>query len=197
MAYEAAFRKRVIEYKDTGHTFKEAYEIFGVDSKRYYSWKKQLGRTGSLECQAPKERSGKTDRKELMRPLDEYPDRYLREFAEQFNVWPRAIHKMLKRLGVAYKKTFAHSKKSEEEREAFLERIAGIPKKSAYTPECGMHGYPQREYGRALRGVKAEDTKRGNSFHRINAVAAVTHGRDGTKKLAPECYNGSMAGGRL
>jgi hypothetical protein len=60
-----------------------------------------------------------------------------------------------------------------------------------------MHGYPQRERGRALRGVKAEDTKRGNSFHRINAVAAVTHGRDGTKKLAPERYNGSMAGGRF
>jgi transposase len=88
MAYEAAFRKRVIEYKDTGHTFKEVYEIFGVDSKRYYSWKKQLEQTGSLKYQAPKERSRKIDRKELIRLLEEHPDWYLREFSERFNVWP-------------------------------------------------------------------------------------------------------------
>jgi transposase len=49
MAYDAVFRKRVIEYKNAEHTFKEANEAFGVDSKRYYSWKKQLEETGSLE----------------------------------------------------------------------------------------------------------------------------------------------------
>jgi hypothetical protein len=42
MAYDKIFRKRVIEYKDAGHTFKEVTGAFGVDSKRYYSWKKQL-----------------------------------------------------------------------------------------------------------------------------------------------------------
>jgi hypothetical protein len=40
MAYDVVFRKRVIGYKDAGHTFKEAEEAFRVDSKRYYSWKK-------------------------------------------------------------------------------------------------------------------------------------------------------------
>jgi hypothetical protein len=42
MAYDKIFRKRVIEYKDAGHTFKEVNGAFGVDSKRHYSWKKQL-----------------------------------------------------------------------------------------------------------------------------------------------------------
>ncbi|MDR2447201.1 MAG: helix-turn-helix domain containing protein, partial [Treponema sp.] len=46
MAYETTFRKRAMEYKETGHTFKEMYEAFGVDSKRYYSWRKQLEETG-------------------------------------------------------------------------------------------------------------------------------------------------------
>jgi hypothetical protein len=32
MAYDAVFRKRVIEYKDAGHTFKDVQEAFGVDS---------------------------------------------------------------------------------------------------------------------------------------------------------------------
>jgi transposase len=183
MAYEAAFRKRVIEYKDTGHTFKEVYEIFGVDSKRYYSWKKQLEQTGSLKYQAPKERNRKIDRKELMRLLEEHPDWYLREFVEQFNVWPQAIHKMFKRLGVTYKKTFTYSEKSEEEREAFFtSNCRDTGKKRVYVDDCGIHEYLQREYGRAPRGVKIEDAKRGTNFHRINVVAAVIHGRDGTKK---------------
>jgi hypothetical protein len=42
MAYDEVFRKRVIEYKNVGHTFKEVNEAFGVDSKRYYSLKKPV-----------------------------------------------------------------------------------------------------------------------------------------------------------
>ncbi|MDR0684015.1 MAG: IS630 transposase-related protein, partial [Spirochaetaceae bacterium] len=30
MAYDTKFRKRVIEYKDSGHTFKEVYEAFRI-----------------------------------------------------------------------------------------------------------------------------------------------------------------------
>jgi ribosomal protein S27AE len=45
-----------------------------------------------------------------------------------------------------------------------------------------------------LRGVKVEDTKRGHKFHRVNVVAAVIHNGRRTKKLAPECYHGSMTG---
>jgi hypothetical protein len=58
MAYDAVFRKRLIEYKNAGHTFKDEQEAFSVDSKRYYSWKKQLEQTGSLEYKSPKERRG-------------------------------------------------------------------------------------------------------------------------------------------
>jgi hypothetical protein len=43
------FRKRVIEYKDAGHTFKDVQEAFGVDSKQCYSREKQLEQTGSLK----------------------------------------------------------------------------------------------------------------------------------------------------
>jgi transposase len=104
MAYDVVFRKRVIEYKDAGHTFKDVNEAFGVDSKRYYSWKKQLEQTGSLESKSPKERNGKINKSELVRLLEEHPDWYLREFAEKFNVCPQAIHKMFEKLGVTRKK---------------------------------------------------------------------------------------------
>jgi transposase len=104
MAYDKIFRKRVIEYKDAGHTFKEVNEAFGVDSKRYYSWKKQLEETDSLEYRPPKERRGKINKSELLLMLEEHPDWYLREFAEQFNVCLQAVDNMFKKLGVTRKK---------------------------------------------------------------------------------------------
>ncbi|MDR0409418.1 MAG: transposase [Spirochaetaceae bacterium] len=74
-----------IEYKDAGHTFKEVYEAFGVDSKRYYS------------------------KNELLHLLEEHPDWYLRKFAEKFNVCMQSVHKMFRKLGVTRKKTFTYS----------------------------------------------------------------------------------------
>jgi transposase len=106
MAYDVIFRKRVIEYKNAGHTFKEVDEAFGVDSKRDYSWKKQLEETGSLEYRPPQERNGKINKNELVRLLEEHPDWYLREFAEKCNVCPQTIDKMFKKLGVTRKKNF-------------------------------------------------------------------------------------------
>ena len=112
MAYDEVFKRRVIEYKDTGHTFKDVDEAFGVDSKRYYSWKKQLEQTGSLENKLPKERCGKINKSELIRSLEEHPDWYLREFAEKFDVCPQAIHKMFKKLGITRKKKHLPIRKS-------------------------------------------------------------------------------------
>ena len=104
MAYDEKFRRRVIEYKEGGHTFKEMNGAFGVDSGRYYCWKKQLAETGSLKYRPPKNRERKINKEELLRMAAKHPDWYLREFAEAFNVCHQAIQQMFKKLGVARKK---------------------------------------------------------------------------------------------
>jgi len=48
-----------------------------------------------------------------------------------------------------------------------------------------MKFYFQREFGRALRGIKVEDTKRGRRFHSSNVIGAVCN----KKYLAIKCYN--------
>lgn len=53
-----------------------------------------------------------------------------------------------------------------------------------------MDKYFVREYGRAPRGEKVEDTKRGKKFQRTNVVAA----RFGDKLIAPLCYTESTTG---
>jgi hypothetical protein len=104
----------------------------------------------------------------------------------------------LKNWALPVKKTFTYSEKSEKEREAFLKEIAKIPdEKRVYVDDCGINERLQREYGRALRGVKVEDTKRGHKFHRVNVAAAVIHGKKETRKTAPECYKGSVTGVRF
>jgi hypothetical protein len=44
--------------------------------------------------------------------------------------------------------------------------------KRVYVDERGIKEHLVREHGRALRGVKVEDSKRGRKFHRVNVVAA-------------------------
>jgi hypothetical protein len=46
-----------------------------------------------------------------------------------------------------------------------------------------------REHGRAVRGVKVEDTKRGRKYQRTNVIAARIKNENGeVKHVAPLCY---------
>jgi transposase len=63
--------------------------------------------------------------------------------------------------------------------------------------ECGIKEHLKREYGRAFRGVKVEDTKRGRKLHRVNIVAAESCNKNKVKRFAPMCYHGSMNGERF
>ena len=54
-----------------------------------------------------------------------------------------------------------------------------------YVDETGVDKYLQCEHGRAKRGVKVEDTKRGRRFQRTNVVGGLCNG----KYLDVECYN--------
>ena len=89
------------------------------------------------------------------------------------------------------KKTFTYAEKSEEKREKYLKDLAKIPEeKRVYVDESGVNQCFVREFGRAFRGEKVEDVKRGRHFQRTNVVA----GRLGTRIVAPFCYVENMTG---
>jgi transposase len=104
MAYDEKFRRRVIHYKDSGHTFTEVYEAFGVSPRSYYDWKGELEEKGKFENHYPKVREGKIDPQRLKELAEKHTDWYLREYAEVFGVCLQAIHKMFKKLGITRKK---------------------------------------------------------------------------------------------
>ena len=104
MTYDKKFRKQAIAYKDSGHTFKELNEAFGIDSGRYYRWKKLLEKTGSLEDKKVCERKRKIDKDELKKALEEKPDMYLYELAKLFDCTAQAIFCALRKMKITYKK---------------------------------------------------------------------------------------------
>jgi transposase len=104
MAYDEKFRRRVIQYKDTGHTFAQTQEAFGVRPGSYYAWKAELEETGKFENHYPENRKGKIDSEKLKEMAEKHPDWYLREFAAEFGVCLQAIDKRLKAPGITRKK---------------------------------------------------------------------------------------------
>ena len=49
MGYSIDFRKKVLEFLDRGHSFREAAGVFGIAPDTVNRWKQKLLRTGSLE----------------------------------------------------------------------------------------------------------------------------------------------------
>jgi transposase len=117
MAYSVDFRRTAVEYKDSGHTFKELKEVFGITNKTYDDWKKLYGETGSFEKREVKRQPKKINFDELKKALEEKPDAYLYELAEPFGCSEVAIHYALIKLGITYKKRHSPTLKSPKKNE--------------------------------------------------------------------------------
>ena len=104
MAYDEKYRRKALEFKAAGNTFKRLKEVFGIESSTYYRWKNLLETTGTLKSTPPATRKRKIDSEELKRAIEEKPDVYLRELAEKFDCTGPAIQKRLKKLGITLKK---------------------------------------------------------------------------------------------
>ena len=92
MAYSIDYRKRAVEYKDSGHTFKELAEAFKIPPITYY------------ETNQKRERSRKIDKEKLRQAVADTPDAYLHELAALFNCTPQAVFYMLIKLNITLKK---------------------------------------------------------------------------------------------
>ncbi|MDO4586575.1 MAG: IS630 transposase-related protein [Planctomycetia bacterium] len=106
MSYEAKYRAKAIEFKESGHTFEELKEVFGISSSTYYRWKRIQNTTGFYVSKPTEKRTRKRkiDPEKLKAALKENPDAYLRELAEMFHCSTVAIHKRLKKLNITHKK---------------------------------------------------------------------------------------------
>jgi transposase len=118
MAYDEKFRARAIAFKDSGHTFEELKEVFGIFNDTYYRWQKNKSITGFYASKNEKRtRKRKIEPEELKMAVEERPDVYLRELAEKFECSVTSVYNRLIQIGITRKKRRLHIRKNPKKRE--------------------------------------------------------------------------------
>jgi len=114
MAYDEKFRRKAVEYKDKGHTFKQLKDIFGISSSTYYKWRRNKEKSGFyvLPKTGKAVRKGKIDPEQLKAFIDKNPDMFYYEIAEKFDCSAPAIFKRCKQLKITHKKRHSPTQKN-------------------------------------------------------------------------------------
>lgn len=113
MSYSKEYRKRAVEYKEEGHTFKEVREVFKIPAITYYDWKEKLA-NGYYERKKKIERECLINKERLAEAVKEKPDAYLRELAEPFECTPQAVFYALRAMGISLKKRHIPTQSSQQ-----------------------------------------------------------------------------------
>jgi transposase len=118
MAHSSEFRAKAIAFKENGHTFFEVTKAFGISSSTYYQWKKIEKATGEYKPAKPKAtRNRKISAKRLREILEEKPDLYLHEMAEELGCTKQAVHGALKRNKITRKKKLLLIRRNQKRKE--------------------------------------------------------------------------------
>jgi len=105
MSYSVDLRKKVIEFIERTRNVLEASRVFGVHYNTVRKWFKVYEEENRLEPkEAYRQDPYKMDWEELRLYVEANPDLYQEEYAKVFGVSQGQISKVLKRLGVTYKK---------------------------------------------------------------------------------------------
>jgi transposase len=100
MTYSPDIKKRVLEFVKNGGRKIEASRRFLVSRGVVYAWLKE---EDPFAARARQVRQGKIDRATLMRHVQDKPDVYQRELADDLGVTQAAVSKMLRTLGLVKK----------------------------------------------------------------------------------------------
>ena len=104
MSYTKDYRKRTIEYRQAGHTLEETHETFKVSRSTIERWEKQWKEEGSLENKPLHRSFRKIDPEKLKSYVDEHPDAYQSEMAQEFGCSQSGISYVLQRYKITRKK---------------------------------------------------------------------------------------------
>lgn len=116
-AYSIDLRKRVMEYADSGHSYKEASIHFSISEISVYRWSKLRRDSGNLKAVSVPRSPHKLPDIELLEYVEKHPDAYLREIADHFKCGITTVHDALRRNAITYKKTkIVQGKRSSEAR---------------------------------------------------------------------------------
>ncbi|MGG2140778.1 IS630 transposase-related protein [Symbiopectobacterium sp. RP] len=124
MSYSIDFRRKVISTREEeGSSIRETAKQFRIGPASVSRWINQIASKASTT------RQRKSDKSELIKNVEQYPDAYQKERTERFGVCQKAIWQALKKLGLTYKKTLRHPKADESAWQAFQQKNNSMKKK--------------------------------------------------------------------
>lgn len=104
MSYSKDLRERAVKYYNAGHTLKETSEVFGTSINAISQWVKKYKETGDLSNKPLNRGFKKIDPEKLILFVEENPDAFLKEIAEEFECSIEAVRQAMKKLKITRKK---------------------------------------------------------------------------------------------
>ena len=106
MAYSKDLKLRAVAYVEEGHNMNQTAAVFKVHICTVIRWVEQYKKTGTVENKVRKPVHKKIDPEKLIVYVQEHPEAYLKEIAQQFGCCPAAVLRRLKKLGITRKKKY-------------------------------------------------------------------------------------------
>lgn len=104
--YGVDLRSRVLAYLSSGHTQKEACDVFSVSRKTIYNWLCLKKKTGDISLNRAKQyKPSKFESNRLKDYVSAHSDAYLEEIAVVFKGTASGVCRALKRLNITRKKS--------------------------------------------------------------------------------------------
>ncbi|MGG2141841.1 IS630 family transposase [Symbiopectobacterium sp. RP] len=171
MSYSIDFRRKVISTREEeGLSIRETAKQFRIGPASVLRWINQIASKASTT------RQRKSDKSELIKDVEPYPDAYQKERAERFGVCQKAIWQALKKLGLTYKKTLRHPKADESAQQAFQQKIQQYEKEGkpiVFIDESGFPHDTPRTHGYSPKGQRCFGLKNGGAKGRTNVIGAL------------------------
>ena len=105
MSYSIDLREKIEDFIKSTKNMREASRVFGINYNTARKWFKVYEEENRLAPKEPyRQEPYKMDWEELRRYVEKNPDLYQEEYAKEFGVSSGQISKVLKRLGMTYKK---------------------------------------------------------------------------------------------
>jgi hypothetical protein len=108
-AYSRDLRIRVVNrVKESKELHQQIADNFGIGVATLRRWIKLYKETGSVEHKVPAvTRPRKVDYEKVQKFVEKNPDKTLKEVGERFKISAFATHKIIRKLGITYKKTLS------------------------------------------------------------------------------------------
>lgn len=103
MAYSIELKQKALDYLDKCGSITQVATAFGVDRSTIRAWVKKQ-QSGNLACSGGGYRYCKIDKQKLLKLIQEKPDAYLYELAQEFGCSSVAVFKALKKMNMSLKK---------------------------------------------------------------------------------------------